>query len=326
MGGSVVQSRLLQYDVGFDVPGDNASQLAVEIVWPDTTPVSPLVWFCLPGGGMNRHFYNLEGGDGDFSFAHQMAAEGFVSVLIDPPGIGDSDQPEDGFTLTPERIVSVLSRAYDKVCKDLQAGRVADALPAISELKTVGVGHSMGALLTVLQQAHAPKHSGLAVLGFGLDGLPEYLPEDVRELAADPEAVRPRLLPMAQQMFQSSYPEVGSGGGDDVYGKANAEKEAIQALAAARAKLLPLPALMAILPNNVAPEAATIDVPVYVAVGEHDLVSVPTSDAKTGFSASPSVQQQTLTGAGHSFFLFPARRQLFDGLAEWGRGLATKAH
>lgn len=270
---------------------------------------------------MNRHFYNLKGGDGAFSFARQMAERGFVSVLVDPPGIGDSDRPGDGYALTPERVATIMARALATVTADLRAGTVDESLPALEGLQTIGVGHSMGALLAVLQQAHAPTYAGIALLGFGLEGLPEYLPSAVREQAADTHAVRAQMVPMARQMFQASYPDVNAGGDSDLYGSANADPEAVKALARARDKLLPVPALLSILPGNVAPEAATLDVPVYLAVGERDLVK-PSADPLADFPASPRVEQQVLAGAGHSFFLFAARTQLFDGLAEWARGLA----
>lgn len=315
-------ARLSHYDVGFDVPDDTASRVAVEVHWPEAGPVSSVTWFCLPGGGMNRRFYNLDGGDAAFSFARRMAARGFVSVLVDPPGIGDSDRPADGYALTPERLTMVLTRVHERVCDDLRAGRVDPALPAIGDVQTVGVGHSMGALLTVLHQAEGRPHAGLALLGFGLAGLPRFLPPRAQELATDTQALRAELPELAQQMFQVPYPDVGSGGDGDLYGGAEAEPEAVAALRAARDHLLPVPALMSILPGNVAPEAAAVDVPVYLSVGERDLVELP-DDAAADFAASPAVEQQVLAGAGHSFFLFAARTQLFDGLASWACGLTT---
>lgn len=315
-------TRLIRYDVGFDVPGDRASHLAMEVHWPAHGKVAPLVWICVPGGGMNRRFYDLEGGDGEFSFARQMAARGFASVLLDPPGIGDSDRPQDGYALTPDRLAAIVARGVKAIQADLVAGKIAASLPPIPGLQTVGVGHSMGALLTVVQQAGFRLHTAVALLGFGLDGLPDYLPPEVRELATDREAVRAQLVPLAKKMFELPYPEVSSRGGGDIYAAAAADREAVKGLARARAELLPVPALLSILPGNVAPEAAVLDVPVYLAVGERDLIA-PAADAAIGFSASPQVKQQILAGAGHSFFLFPARTQLFDGLADWARGLVT---
>lgn len=326
--------RDLRYDVGFDIPGETASRLAVTVCWPRGA-VTPPVWFCLPGGAMNRHFYDLrvddpgsgagagpgsETGTG-YSFARRMAGRGFVSVLVDPPGIGDSDRPADGYALTPERLVAALTRLHARVCEDLRAGRIDDGLPPMEDVRTIGLGHSMGAMLTVLQQAAERPHAAIALLGFGIQGLPDYLPPEARALAQDTEAVRERLVPFARQMFVEPYPELRSAGGGDFYGSAGADRAAVVALKTARDRLLPVPAFMSILPGNVAPEAAAVDVPVYLGFGGADFIG-PTDDGACGFTASPAVERQMLPGTGHSFFLFDSREALFDGLARWARVLA----
>jgi hypothetical protein len=70
------------------------------------------------------------------------------------------------------------------------------------------------------------------------------------------------------------------------------------------------------LPGNVAPEAASIDVPVFVGLGELDMAGPP-QDAPKAFTGSAAVTFYLLPKAGHSHFLFEARRGLFDCLAEW---------
>lgn len=319
MTASRCDSRVLRYDVGFDIPGDAADSMAVEVFWP-RSGVRPLAWFCLPGGAMNRHFYDLQGKDGAFSFARQLADRGFVSILVDTPGIGESDRPADGYALTPQRLIAALDRVHARVCEDLQAGRISDDLPPLEGLKTVGVGHSMGALLTVLQQAAGRAHAAIVVLGFGLQGLPAYLPPEVKAMAEDTGAVRGRLVELARQMFREPYPKVQSSGRRDFYGSAGADRTAVQALRRARDRLLPVTAFMSMLPGNVAPEAAAIDVPVYTAFGDADFIGPP-EDPAAGFTASPSVRRQVLPSTGHSFFLFESRTALFDGLADWAREL-----
>ena len=73
---------------------------------------------------------------------------------------------------------------------------------------------------------------------------------------------------------------------------------------------------MSMLPGNVAPEAAKIDVPVFVGLGERDMAGPPL-EAPKAFTSSPAVTFHLLPQAGHSHFLFPARTGLFDRLAEW---------
>jgi pimeloyl-ACP methyl ester carboxylesterase len=72
------------------------------------------------------------------------------------------------------------------------------------------------------------------------------------------------------------------------------------------------------IPGNVAPEAAQIEVPVLLMLGEHDMAGPP-AEAPRAFSASPDVRLEILPGAGHSHFLFPARTQAYARLAAWAR-------
>lgn len=313
-------SRSLRYALDFGIADDPAAVIAVDVFWPRET-LLPIVLFCLPGGGMNRRFYDLAGADARYSFARQMAARGFISVLIDPPGIGDSDRPQDGYALTPARITDILTQLHTRVCQDLRSGAVDADLPALPQLQTIGVGHSMGAMLTVLQQEQTQCHAAVALLGFATHGLPQYLSAEARALAADTQAVRAQMVPLARQMFAAPYPDIRHDSGNELYGGAAAEPEAVQALKAARDRLLPVPAFMSILPDNVAPEAAQLKVPVFQALGERDFVR-QSNQPKAGFAASCAVEFVSLADTGHSFFLFKSRAYLFDRLARWARGVA----
>ena len=75
---------------------------------------------------------------------------------------------------------------------------------------------------------------------------------------------------------------------------------------------------MSMLPDNVAREAAQIDVPVFLGVGEKDMTGPP-EQLPEAYPASPQVALHILPGAGHSHFLFPARTGLCDRLAVWAR-------
>lgn len=315
-----VRSRVKRYALGFGIAGDDASDVVVEVYWPQAGGIIPVVWFALPGGAMNRHFYDLRDDGGiRFSFARQMAARGYLVVLVDLPGIGDSDRPVDGYTLTPDRVTGILRDLHERVCEDIRAGRMDEQLPGCDILGTIGVGHSMGATLTLCQQAAARSHVAVALLGFGLNGLPDYLSPEVRELAMDPAAVRTRLVELARQMFKVSYPEVPSRGNGEFYGSSGADRAAVRALRDARDRLLPVPAFLSMLPGNVKPEAAAIDVPVYWAFGEADFVDYR-AESPDAFSAVPGVERKILPETGHSFFLFDTCEILFDSLSEWAGG------
>ncbi len=309
--------RIVRYDIGFGIEGDSASEIAVEVCWPEQV-TQKQVLFCVPGGGMNRRYFDLGGAtDSRFSFARQMAARGYVSVLIDPPAIGESDRPENGHALTPMVIAGILAKTQARVVVDLQAGQIDAGLRAMPAMKSVGIGHSMGAMLTVLQQFHTPAHDALVLLGFGTRGLPQFLPVEARDLLEDADALREALPGLAKKAFSQSYPVLHTDGGESgLFGSTHADPDAVKALKIANDVLLPVPAMMSMFPGNIAPECAAVEVPVYLGIGERDMVGKP-EDVPASFPASRNVKLQVLPQTGHSHFLFPARDQLFDGLAEW---------
>lgn len=310
----------LRVDAGVELPGEGLLEIAVEVIAPGQP--RPLVLFCLPGGGMTRRYFDLQApGDDSYSFARQMAARGFISVLVDHLGVGESSRPADSYALTAQLLAAANARATAQVMARIINGSLISELHAIPDVTSVGLGHSMGAMLTVLQQAQTREHAGVAVLGFSTRGLPEFISPEARELAADHAAARREAPRLARALFGADYPVIGrSADGATLYAGKSAEPAGVEAIKGARAGLLPVPAFISMLPGNVAPEAARIDVPVFVGVGERDLAGPPL-EAPKAFTGSPAVCFELLAGAGHSHFLFPARRKLFDALARWASTL-----
>jgi pimeloyl-ACP methyl ester carboxylesterase len=313
-------SATLRLDAGVSLPGEGSLQVAVSVVAPPQP--KPVVLFCVPGGGMNRKYFDLvASGDDSYSFAVQMAQRGFISVLVDPLGVGGSSRPRDSYALSAEVLARANAHVAEQLVSGLRNGSIIKALGAIPNVVSVGVGHSMGALLTIVQQAAYRQHAGIAVLGFSTRGLPEYLMGEARELARDPAAVRGEIVRLARATFGEDYPWIGrTAEGSDLYAGKSAEPQGVEAIKAARERLLPVPAFQSMLPGNVAPEAAKIDVPVLVTLGEHDMAGPPL-EAPKAFTASPAVTFKLLPGAGHSHFLFASRVELFDALAQWAARL-----
>ena len=311
----------LKVDSGVALAGEGALGIAVSVWFPETPHLheSAVALVCLPGGNMNRRYFDLRPADGDetFSFALQMTARGFVVVALDYLGLGDSSKPRDGYALAPDVLTQACVNATDAILARLRAGLVSPDAPALPQLTSIGVGHSMGAMMTVLLQAQSRAHAAIALLGFSTRGLPEYVPADVRVL--DQAAQRARLVEDARRMFREPYPVIrSSGNGAETYGSAKAEARGIAALKAATDCLLPVTAFMSMLPGNVAPEAAQIDVPVFLGLGERDMAGPPHL-IPAAFPASRDVTLHILPETGHSHFLFPSRAELFDRMAAWGR-------
>ncbi|TAM12595.1 MAG: alpha/beta fold hydrolase [Nevskiaceae bacterium] len=309
----------VKLDAGTSIPGAAAGGIAASAWLPAEPERARFVLACLPGGYMNRHYFDLvppnDTGNGTYSFAAQMTARGHVVVALDHPGIGASTPVEDGYALTPEVVAQADVNAIAAVMARLRTGTLADGVPPMPELRSIGVGHSMGAMLTVLLQARFRFHAGVALLGFSTRGLARFLPTATRTLPYAEQ--RARLVALARSYFVTPWPALQPGaGGAELYGSARAERAGVAALRGALDRLLPVPAYLAMVAGNVAPEAAQIDVPVFLGVGDRDLTGPP-AEIPAAFPAAPNVELEVLPETGHSHFLFPSRARLFGRLDGW---------
>jgi len=316
----------LHVDSGVQLPGEGALHIAAEVWAPnDLDRDAPVTAFVsLPGGGMTRRYFDLAvENDDTFSFAKQMVARGFVVILIDHLAVGESSRPADGYAVTAEVVAKANANATEQIVAKLRAGSLSPSLPAMQNLNTIGIGHSMGAMMTLLQQAQYRQHSAIALLGFSTRGLPEYVSPKVRELAADPAAIRADLATHARGMFVLPYPVIkptGQSGG--IFAGKNADPRGAVALKQVVDALLPMCAFLSMVPGNVLPEARQIASPVFLGIGEFDMVG-PTHEIPASFPASRDVTLHVIPDTGHSHFLFPSRIELFDRLAAWARTVPT---
>lgn len=299
----------LHLPIEIALDGEAALAIAATLFEPRHANGSLLV--CLPGGGMNRRYFDLLPDDGDrsFSFAQQMAARGFHVLTLDHLGIGDSSRPLDGYALDSELLAAANAQA---------TARVRQQHPQLRH--SIGVGHSMGAMLTLIQQARTRAHAGIALLGFSTRGLPDYTPPDQHTLAADPTQLREQLPTLARRIFREPYPRIGRNPQSrDIFGSRSADPRGVAALKAASDEpILPLAAYHSMLPGNVAIDAATITVPVFLAVGDRDMAGTP-QQIPAAFTASPQIDLHVLPDTGHAHFLFASRAQLIERLAVWTR-------
>jgi len=305
--------------VSVEVMGEGPLHIAAEIFAPAQLASPPVALVCLPGGGMNRRYYDLQADDNSFSFARQMTARGFIVVVLEHLGVGDSSRPEDSYALTADRITQANADATAALLLQLREGALLPQFGALPGLRSIGVGHSMGAMFTITQQAEHRQHAGIAVLGFSTRGLPEYVSPKVIELAKEPTLIRAQLADRARKMFVADYPEIKpSPAANSIFAGSKADPRGVEAIKAARAPLLPVPAFFSMVPNNVGPEAAQVSVPVFIGVGDKDMVGPP-HVVPAAFTASQDVTLYIQPGAGHSHFLFASRSQLFQRLADWSR-------
>lgn len=298
--------------------------LAATVVYetPPALGERPIVCWCLPGGGMSRRYFDLEvpAGLGNYSMAAHLARKGLVAVTLDPPGVGESDAPDDGYALTPEAVADVDAAAMASLADGLAAGTLAPGLPPIGA-RSIGLGHSAGALLTVYQQARHATHDGLALLGFAGGGLPSHLTDAERRFANDPAGARGAVAELAAARFGEPLP-MGSTATSTLLVRGTPPEAAMQAIAASASAMLTLVGLTSMIPGASAEEMTAIDVPVLVAVGEHDI----TGDPQRIPAQLPhgEVTLFVLPGAGHNHNIAENREVLWDRVAEWARTVGDR--
>jgi pimeloyl-ACP methyl ester carboxylesterase len=141
--------------------------------------------------------------------ARHLAAGGDLVVTVDPPGVGESDAPDDGYALTPRVVADVLAAALDEVAADLGSDAFADVagLSGVVPRAVIGLGHSAGALLVAFQQAHHHSYDVVALFGFSSSGLPGVLNEDELRYAGHPERLSEDVKNLTRARFGEHLPE-----------------------------------------------------------------------------------------------------------------------
>jgi pimeloyl-ACP methyl ester carboxylesterase len=307
--------------VGALLPDEDSLTIAADIWLPDIGALAspPVVLFCQPGGALAKGYYDLvlEDGSAEFSFARHLVAQGCIVVAIDHLGIGASSRPRDGFALTPDVLIAANARAVDELAAQLRNGQLTPELPALPDLVSIGVGHSMGAMLTAMQQARYRSYAAVALLGFGTQGLVDFLPEAARAYIGDAAGARANIERIARGLGGDPYAQltITSGSAREIYG-GGADRRAVAALAGARTNLLAVAGMFSMIPGGSAPDCAQIDVPVFLAVGTRDICGPPHL-IPAAFTASSDVSLLVLPETGHSHFLFASSARLFARLGGW---------
>jgi pimeloyl-ACP methyl ester carboxylesterase len=255
---------------------------------------------------MSRGYFDLQAPPsvGNFSMVRHLVDRGFVVVTLDPPGVGESDVPDDGYTLTPAVVADVNAHALDQVLQEWP-----DAF-------RIGVGHSAGGLLTVVQQARHRTHHALGLFGFGRGGHEQFrLTPEEREQAGG-------IVELTRQRFGDPLPGGGSTATSPfLLGGMEVPREALASLGSVKTRLLGVVGLTSMIPGSVDAELAAVDVPVFLGLGEHDIAGDP--HAIPGcFTRCEDFTLFVVPGTGHNHNVAPRRELLWDRFARWTLSVA----
>ena len=164
-----------------------------------------LVWCCLPGGNCTSNYFDLriDGDHTSYSMAAHLADAGSVVLALDHLGTGASSPVDDSFLVTPEVLATANHAAFTALLGRLRQGSLVPGLGPVVAAVPIGLGHSMGAMITIIGQARFGTYAAVANLGGGGGGLPQYL-HDPRWVTWDREQLRASLVALARQQFSAT--------------------------------------------------------------------------------------------------------------------------
>lgn len=308
-----------------DAKGE-ALHTAVTVIAPDPATLgdAPVVWFGWPGGGYNRHYYDLQlPGRAGYSEAEWHAAAGSVFVACDHIGIGDSAVPASAFSHSDTaRVNAATARAVIAALRD---GTLVEGLPALPGLFPVAMGQSYGGLLlTHLQGEHAV-FEGVAMLGWS--GICTRLMDasGAGNVAPPGELDEDDLASGLRHPYRRSFHF------DDVPDEIVAED--LRGYPARIGVPVPVwatphmpggpnfaPERGPLGPGVVTEEAAAITVPVFIGNGEIDTVPDPRAEP-AAYPRSSDITTMVLPRASHMHNFAGTRAILWSRLESWARGI-----
>jgi alpha-beta hydrolase superfamily lysophospholipase len=165
----VIGPKHFDVDITGQVGIDGPLHTCVTVHLPDASTLAnpPVVIFAFPGGGASRAMYCMEAPTTlAFSQARWHAERGVVFVSCDHLGTGGSSHPDPALLSTPYPVAWANEATVNAVLKLLEGSGVVDGYPAVVDPVVLGIGHSMGANLTIVLQAHRETFDGIAVLGY----------------------------------------------------------------------------------------------------------------------------------------------------------------
>lgn len=317
----------LRIDVSAVLPYSTAQWVALTVYLPavETLKAQPVALIASPGGGYTRHYYDMDfPGHADYSQALTHVRNGFIFVSYDHLGVGDSscDHLRE---YTVHQLAVANDAAVREVISRLRQGDLLEEYPALPQLKSVGLGQSMGGCVTINMQGRHATFDAIAPLGYSalhtvlpqrseedrLLGMQGHLAHGQRPLEeitieASSETVVDFVYPFHWEDVPSDILEADMSGGYPIRHTAP------------RFGSLTVPpcAVTMMTPGVVKTEAAAVTVPVLVAMGERDVCPEPHSEP-SAYSGSNDVSLFIVPNMAHMHNFAGTRHQLWRCIESW---------
>lgn len=315
-------------DVSAALPFEGEQIALSATVHPAATDVPEAVLICWPGGSYARAYWDMQiPGHPGYSFAEHLAARGFLVLAVDHLGVGASSKPVDGDRVNFETISAAAAAFVDHVRGLLARGAPELGGIALPEVPVIGVGHSLGAALTVAAQARHRCYDAVAALGFthgSKESAVRAAGAEEGDGGPDADAGLALAIAQARAFLGDAW--------DDVYGLAERAPHhgwlhrpdvpaAVVAADDAQAAAWPRQAYVeALLAGYSATFAAAVECPVFLGFGDHDVPPVPHDDVAF-YTASRDVTLYVLADSAHCHNFASRRTELWDRIATWAQAV-----
>lgn len=322
---ALVRTELV-LDVSAELPFEERTVLAASVHLPDPRDQAPrAVLICWPGGSYARDYWDMQIPEHPgYSFAEHMNAQGFVVVAADHLGVGASSKPADGDRVNFETMSAAAASFVAQVRSMLADGSAEFGGRPLGSVPIIGLGHSLGACLTVVTQARHRCYDAVGLLGF-THGQKEVAVTAVGSAEPEPDddqTWRQTAIDQARAFFGDSWDEIyGSVPRDRNHAWLHASDVPAAVISAVDAKAVRWPRqsyVEALLAGHSARFAGELDCSVFVGFGDHDVPPVPHADVAY-YSRSPDVTLYVLRNSAHCHNFASTRTQLWDRIALWAR-------
>jgi alpha-beta hydrolase superfamily lysophospholipase len=304
--------------------------IAATVHLPDErrTDAPQVVCFAKPGAGYSRRYYSLDlPGPTRGAQADWHTARGWIFIAMDHLGVGDSSL-HDKSALVYGPMARAAHAAESIILDRLRDGTLVDGFASVQDPVVIGIGQSLGACMTVVQQAHHRTYEGIAVLGYSvlrtqLPPPPGHTPwiqpwalRDHPALVLNGPAITTNLegRDLFDEIAWAYFP-------DDVD---RSEVRFWDSTAPWAAANIPGVVATVVAPGAIATEAASIDVPVLLAMGDRDVVPEPRDEVRAYLSTT-SIDLYTCPRMGHMHNFASTRILLWERIAAWAQWVCAQA-
>jgi pimeloyl-ACP methyl ester carboxylesterase len=314
----------LQIDVTEVAGLDEAVHTAVSVFVPDSDRLrSPqVVVFGFPGAGYSRGYFSFDmpGASWGGQAGYHVNKQGWVFVACDHLGVGDSSLP-DVDKLTMANVTAANGATVDQVVNLLRSGSLARDIPPLENVIRIGMGQSMGGCFTIYLQGRAPRFDGVAILGFSaIHGAVPKPDGSVLTFGSDPAT---HFEPGRQDetlRWAFHYCDVPRDVVDADVTDYPTRRGHLPPWGSAT-----IPGCVRRIPEPgiVAPEAAAIEVPVFVGTGEIDIVPDPRAEP-SAYSSATDITVYVQPEMAHMHNFAGNRTELWDRLGAWANGVGAR--